>query len=309
MIKTTPKNKGMLGGQSAVEYLTTYGIAILIIAIIGVTIYGLNLLNPYSLSPKANPSSCQVTRPNGPGSDIFLELVGPNCMQNDIPEYVAQFNGQSSYINLGNPNYFSPEAGSNGGRMSICAWYYIVSLSNYHGFLLKGESSPSNGNGWEYAIGQGSQQTYVVWTTSGADIASYSFSPLMTKRWTFTCFTYNYSSSTAYVYINTTRYAATFSPGTPASQTNANLTIGAGENGYSNVELSNLQIYNTTLSQQQVQTIYSEGIGGAPIDLTSLVGWWPLNGNAKDYSGNQNEGISNGVTFISNWESGYSTPK
>ena len=49
-------------------------------------------------------------------------------------------------------------------------------------------------------------------------------------------------------------------------------------------------------------------IGGAPIDLQHLVGWWPLNGNANDYSGNGNNGQINGVTFVSNWWQGYTPP-
>ena len=50
-------------------------------------------------------------------------------------------------------------------------------------------------------------------------------------------------------------------------------------------------------------------VGGAPIDLQNLVGWWPLNGNAHDYSGNNNNGQTNGdVTFTNSWENGYTTP-
>ncbi|MGC9010605.1 MAG: hypothetical protein ACP5JN_00435 [Candidatus Micrarchaeia archaeon] len=40
-----------------------------------------------------------------------------------------------------------------------------------------------------------------------------------------------------------------------------------------------------------------EGIGGAPIDLQHLVAWWPLNGNANDYSGNGNNGVPSNVNL------------
>ena len=66
--------------------------------------------------------------------------------------------------------------------------------------------------------------------------------------------------------------------------------------------------YHCTFSKN-TQALYLEGIGGAPIDLQYLVGWWPLNGNANDYSGNGNNGqINGGVTFVSNWWSGYTPP-
>jgi len=77
---------------------------------------------------------------------------------------------------------------------------------------------------------------------------------------------------------------------------------------YFNGEESNLQIYNTSLSANDIQALYLEGIGGAPIDLQNLVGWWPLNGNANDYSGNGNNGAPTNVIFVSNWWSGYTPP-
>ncbi len=61
--------------------------------------------------------------------------------------------------------------------------------------------------------------------------------------------------------------------------------------------ISNVQIYNTSLSASQVQTLYQRGISGLPIANDGLVGWWPLNGNAKDYSGLNNNGIQTNVIY------------
>jgi hypothetical protein len=70
-----------------------------------------------------------------------------------------------------------------------------------------------------------------------------------------------------------------------------------------------------------VQTLYSEGIGGAPLPkpiLNNLVAWWPLNGNLNDYSGNNNplaEATKNGgltlqqnFHFSSGWWYYYTPP-
>ncbi|MEM3227965.1 MAG: hypothetical protein QXK65_03425, partial [Candidatus Micrarchaeaceae archaeon] len=73
-------------------------------------------------------------------------------------------------------------------------------------------------------------------------------------------------------------------------------------------EVANNQVYNTSLSPSEIHALYDEGIGGAPIDLQNLVGWWPLNGNANDYSGNNNNGQATGVTYVTNWYSGYTPP-
>ncbi|MGC9010526.1 MAG: hypothetical protein ACP5JN_00005, partial [Candidatus Micrarchaeia archaeon] len=72
--------------------------------------------------------------------------------------------------------------------------------------------------------------------------------------------------------------------------------------------IANVQIYNTSLSANDIQALYQEGIGGAPIDLQNLVAWWPLNGNANDYSGNGNNGVPTNVMFVSNWWQGYTPP-
>ena len=80
--------------------------------------------------------------------------------------------------------------------------------------------------------------------------------------------------------------------------------IGSGMIG----SFANVQLYNTSLDQNSITALYQEGIGGAPIDLQNLVGWWPLNGNVNDYSGNGNDGTPNNVTYTSSWTSGYSAP-
>jgi hypothetical protein len=65
-----------------------------------------------------------------------------------------------------------------------------------------------------------------------------------------------------------------------------------------NGSIANVQVYNASLSASQIQQLYQEGIGGAPINLQNLVAWWPLNGNANDYSGNGNNGVTNGPVIF-----------
>ena len=58
-----------------------------------------------------------------------------------------------------------------------------------------------------------------------------------------------------------------------------------------------MQLYNASLSSNQISLLYDEGIGGVPVQLRGLVGWWPLNGNPNDYSGNGNNGRLYNNTF------------
>ncbi len=188
-----------------------------------------------------------------------------------FPHY-AVFNG-SAYISFGNSAALSPEAGSN-GQMTLCLWYYINSLANYHGPLIKGESAPSSGNAWEYTFDQnGGAQGFTLWTGGGSNIAYASTGATAApKTWYFSCFTYNYASSSAYYYLDGVPYSATFTSGTPATQGTGKLIIGAGENGYSNVSIADVQLYNVALSAQQIWQLYTNN----SVNGIMPVAYWPL---------------------------------
>ncbi|MGC8580685.1 MAG: LamG-like jellyroll fold domain-containing protein, partial [bacterium] len=102
-----------------------------------------------------------------------------------------------------------------------------------------------------------------------------------------------YNGSDLSLWINGKQQASTGVSGTLQPQGNGNFTyIGSRSNtgDYFNGEIADAQIYNTSLSAQQIQQLYQEGIDGRPLPNAGLVGWWPLNGNANDYSGNGNNG-------------------
>ncbi|MGC8538978.1 MAG: hypothetical protein ACP5MK_03880, partial [Candidatus Micrarchaeia archaeon] len=82
--------------QSAMEYLMTYGWAILIIAVVLSALFYLGVFNPMSFAPKAQPGSCQVFRPNGPGTTFLMNLEG-RC-QDELPQYVMQSKGVGDFV-------------------------------------------------------------------------------------------------------------------------------------------------------------------------------------------------------------------
>ena len=61
--------------------------------------------------------------------------------------------------------------------------------------------------------------------------------------------------------------------------------------------LADVQVYNTALSSSQIQELYSSGLSGGPVSKTNIVAWYPLAGNVKDYSGNNNNGVANSVIY------------
>ena len=128
------------------------------------------------------------------------------------------------------------------------------------------------------------------------------------NTWHFIMGTYNGTTLTSYVDGNK---AGSISISGIIDKTSYSSSIGGipGNIGDDVIgQYADAQIYNTSLSANEVQALYQEGIGGAPIDLQNIVGWWPLNGNANDYSGNNYNGQASNVIYTSSWTSGYSAP-
>ena len=280
-------HEGGFKSQSAMEYLMTYGWAILIIAVVLGALFSLGVFNPYTFAAKAPPGACQVFRPNGPGTTSFINTEG--VCNGELPEYTVIF---SSGSNLENLTIMLPTiAISTGSSITITAWVKPVSSSNFGGVAITG---PNQQVGWdtEYAPNGNNWLSSNTIATGGT--------------WSFIVAQETVGESAA-IYLN----------GALTGYTSNSLMTGTVPSGdwflgsffdccQYRGGLANVQIYNTSLSQQEIQSLYQEGIGGTPINLQNLVGWWPLNGNANDYSGNNNNGAGTNVIYTTDWTSGYS---
>ncbi len=67
-------------------------------------------------------------------------------------------------------------------------------------------------------------------------------------------------------------------------------------------DLTDLQLYNSSLSAPELMSIYNEGITGGPLISNGLVAFWPLNGTLKDYSGHGFNLVDDGAFFTSNYK-------
>ncbi len=74
------------------------------------------------------------------------------------------------------------------------------------------------------------------------------------------------------------------------------VTSGPGCNPVSG-SLANVQIYNASLSSSQIASIYYNGLNGGPVDKSKLLAYYPLAGNANDYSGNGNTGTAYNIEY------------
>ncbi|MGI0141893.1 MAG: LamG domain-containing protein [Candidatus Micrarchaeales archaeon] len=283
--------------QSAMEYLMTYGWAFLIIAIVITALYQLGVFN--GLTPKASPGTCQVYRPNGANSTQLISLTG--ICNAEEPQFVATFPGTSlAYIaNI-------PDAGFPYGTnaVSIFAW-------------VKSSQSASSPFIFQYGVSGTAGEDWILGDYNGAASAdlwsgSKSGGTISNGNWNFVGFTFSGGSGASglVIYVNG---VAVYTGGTAITPnvhvgTGSTVSIGFGSSNYYLGSMANVQIYNTSLSANEIQAMYIEGIGGQPIRLQNLVGWWPLNANANDYSGDNLNGIPTNVGYTNSWTSGYSTP-
>ena len=64
-------------------------------------------------------------------------------------------------------------------------------------------------------------------------------------------------------------------------------------------DISNVQVYDFAFSNNQLATAFGLGYGGLPITPNGLIAWLPLDGNANDYSGNNNNGGTSNIQWVS----------
>ena len=201
---------------------------------------------------------------------------------------VGSFNGITSHIVASDSNL--PKGSS---PRTI-----IAMVKSTKGGAFASYGTAANGEWFTLAFGSSSSFVIATW------YSYFSFNTIPSPssgRWTFLAITL-LNSTSAIGYENTQSDLNT----TPTYATN---TVGNGifvigdqdPPGYVqfNGSIANVQVYNTILSNTTIQKLYSEGIGGAPIPNAGLIGWWPLDGNANDYSGNNNNGVATDVNWVS----------
>ena len=277
----------------------TYGWAILIIAVVLAVLFQMGIFNPSTFAPRAQPGSCKVLRPLGPGTTFNINLMGTCGSQ--TPQYTAQFNGQSSYVSIPTTPGISGSS-----SVTVSSWVNVSSLSNTPAIL---QDLSFTTNMWViqiYIHSNGQVEADFGGTTPGWIAAGLAPSnALMLNVWDNVVATWQ-SGSGISIYINGVPQTISYVVGSATSTGTLGVPpVGAiGACPFVCVppssmsgSIANVQIYNTSLTTNEVQVMYAKGMGGTPLVLQNLVGWWPLNGDTKDYSGNGNDGTPTNVIF------------
>jgi hypothetical protein len=329
--KNTEASRPAPKAQSAMEYLMTYSWAILIIIIVLAVLFQLGIFSSNLFTPRAQPGTCQVRRLNGPATTQLTELIG--VCNGELPEYVMTARNSNEFVEVQNSYSVNSllDIQNPTNSLTLTAWVNILGcstlsssgtqLNTCHDVVDKegqyGMKIDYNGQP-NPCVGGNSQSGFCLewdtttdWIGEGQVIPNAAFGQWMflavsmqgnTKYWYANGnLIRSYVISPPGLYPSTSLPPANFVIGTISPYTRA----GYGGAEWFNGMISNVQVYNSTLSSNDILALYDEGVGGAPISLPSLVGWWPLNGDTKDYSGNNNTEVPSNIIYISTWTNGY----
>ncbi len=214
-----------------------------------------------------------------------------NVPVNSNPNEVGKFSGNNAYIQTTVSNI--PIGAS---PRTIVAWIYTTNNTQNRAFFGYGTSS--NYEDFYAAVGTACANDG-IWVDAWDTCFALPPQPL-TPMWVFVVYLYNGTAEQGYTgydgslsgfgykfYTSSTVYSPFYIGDTSAA-------YGGGFNG----SMSDVQLYNTALSYADITRLYSEGLGGSPISNAGLLGWWPLDGNANDYSGNNNNGVATNVNWV-----------
>ncbi len=268
----------------------------------------INYMEPSSSFPSAiYPSSGSITG---------------TVSSNSAPAYVAVFTGPiSSTATYSNP-YQPPSEGSpdisrinisltsnpainktlKSGSFSLSAWIYqlpnvVTCEINVFGLYNPVASFRFGVSGYSSWI-LGNKIMLELFNNSGGTTTQTNMfgGPVKNSSWENLIATYN--DSYVNFYINGKLSSSSY-----YSKANITLSslglIGSGLAGCDDQfigDMANLQFYNESLTGNQISSIFSKGMGSYPINK-QFVGYWPLNGTAKDYSGNNYNGVATSVVF------------
>jgi len=224
---------------------------------------------------------------------IYFLSFTPTQVWNATKIVSASFNGVNAFItaNTINVPYITMQA--------WVMWYKFFPDSAGHA-IISNSNSAQDGYMLYQATGTPYNRiTTFIYTSSIAALNSNTL--LTTNRWYHVVVTYD--GQYIRLYINgaldnqISQSGAIKSTANPFLIGSTYTASGAKFNG----SIANVQIYNTALTPQQIQQLYLQGINSPPIPNAGLVGWWPLQGNANDYSPYNNFGTPYNVVYNSTY--------
>jgi hypothetical protein len=219
-----------------------------------------------------------------------------NVLVSSNSNLVASFNGVNSFINAS----LNQEPIGKSVRTAVM-WFYDSNSANKQHVFAYGCGGGSCGGGKYFTV-------YI--SNSGLALNAYYtnqgvYSPIQNNTWYFLVYEYNGTAQIGYVGYAGNLYSVYGNYIYNTTQTPLYIGCEGNDNGaVCNTQfwygyISNFQLYGQSLSESQITDLYRSGMGASPLSNSGLISWYPLDGNANDYSGNNNNGVATNVNWVS----------
>ena len=214
-------------------------------------------------------------------SGISSGMTTANLVNSDLTRsipyssYSMEFDGTDDYIDCGPGFQYT--------NVTVSCWVNFNTLGSFDRLLQTGVTGGGIGVLLTLDNSAGGNKITAGWGDATTDDTVISTSDVVVDTWYNVTFTRN--ASGIKIYINGIDVSGGTSPGFSYGASN-NLELGRKPGGSNNLDgnLSNVAIFNSVLSEDQIITIYN---GGAPNDISGLApaSWWSLSGDSY-FNGN-----------------------
>ncbi len=213
-----------------------------------------------------------------------------NNNQSKFDNYSLDFNGTDELIDLGSDTSLNI-----GGDLTISAWVYVDAHKNFN-FIISKFTDASNRN-YELYVRNEANVTFV----SNSDSTN-STTTIPINTWTHVAVTVQSGVTNGTKFYFNGTLDTTTGTTTVVSQTNAT-TIGRRSTGSYNFngKISNVSIFDYTLSESQIKYLYNNNAGGStpnPQNPMAITGSKPV--AYYDLGGNSNPTSNSGYPNLSN---------
>ncbi|MGB7532346.1 MAG: LamG domain-containing protein [Halobacteriota archaeon] len=173
-------------------------------------------------------------------------------------------------------------------EMTMVAW-----VRPDDGSPIKPVISHDNG-GYDRSLGIDSRGGGVGWSAFSGSGNVLGYHPVTIGEWVFIAAVYDQDAETVKLFVNGALInEEKGSLGTGWEHINIGTSPSYGK--YFSGIIDEVKIYNYALSTAEIKSLYET----TPTAEPELVAYYPFDGDTSDHSGNGNDGINNGATFVS----------
>ena len=205
----------------------------------------------------------------------------------------------NDYIDYGNDSSLSPTS-----QLSVSVWVNNTGTgTGSFPCVISNVSSSTNNGGFVLSKNSNKWKFYLDTTGSSGWVIAESDGSVVSNVWQHLCVTWN--GTTVIMYLNGQAQTTTASASQIVYNADTKTIIGEYAGSYFNGSISNVQIFNTALTDgtggtvNQIETLYNSGNPLTDMSsFSSLVSWWKLDNTTTgiEDSKGSNNGTNNGAT-------------